>query len=264
MRAVMVLLSLHGLPPAQIAMLLERVPVTVRHWIGRFHTCGVAGLADHPRCGRPRMGGNRLRARSTALLKQPEPWTVPRLYRYLGWSHLSRCTLYRRVRQVAVWRRPKLMARGDSARPAVVAAISGRVRLLPTGAVVWADDETHLHLLPHVRSSSTPPGRRPQIPTPGKNRQITVLGAPETTTGTFRHRLGRHRAADFLTLLRQLVAAFPNAPAVVVICDNDPPGTGRALETVRRARATTMGPAVTGSGGRAPATGRRGRRAAGG
>lgn len=102
MRAVMVLLSLHGLPPAQVAMLLERVPVTVRRWIGRFNTCGVAGLADHPRWGRPRLGGNQLRARITTLLKQPEPWTVTRLYRYLVWSHLSRRTLYRRVRQAAV------------------------------------------------------------------------------------------------------------------------------------------------------------------
>ena len=33
-RAVMVLLSLHGLPPAQIAVLLDCRPATVRRWIG--------------------------------------------------------------------------------------------------------------------------------------------------------------------------------------------------------------------------------------
>lgn len=102
----MVLLSLHRLAPALIAKPLERVPVTVRRWIGRFNTRGVTGLADHPRCGRPRLGGNRLRARITALFKPSEPWTVLRLYWYLGWSHLSQWMLYRRVRQVAVWRRP--------------------------------------------------------------------------------------------------------------------------------------------------------------
>jgi hypothetical protein len=57
LRAVMVLLSVHGLPPAEIAALLECHPSTVRRWIGRFNCEGVAGLADRPRCGRPRLGG---------------------------------------------------------------------------------------------------------------------------------------------------------------------------------------------------------------
>jgi len=56
-RAVMVLLSAHGLPPAQIAALLDCHPATVRRWIGRFNAEGAAGLADRPRSGRPRPGG---------------------------------------------------------------------------------------------------------------------------------------------------------------------------------------------------------------
>ncbi len=56
-RAVMVLLSLQGLPAAQIAGLLECHPATVRRWIGRFNSEGLAGLADRPRCGRPRWAG---------------------------------------------------------------------------------------------------------------------------------------------------------------------------------------------------------------
>jgi DNA-directed RNA polymerase specialized sigma24 family protein len=36
-RAVMVLLSAHGLPPAQIAELLDCHPATVRRWIARFN-----------------------------------------------------------------------------------------------------------------------------------------------------------------------------------------------------------------------------------
>ncbi len=102
LRAVMVLLSLRGLAPAEIAALLECHPSTVRRWIGRFNADGVAGLADRPRCGRPRLGGRRLGGRIAALLKQPGPWTVPRLWRYLGRPQLSPRTLYRRVRLVAV------------------------------------------------------------------------------------------------------------------------------------------------------------------
>ena len=53
-RAVMVLLSLHELPAAQIAELLDCHPATVRRWIGRFNGEGLAGLADRPRPGGPR------------------------------------------------------------------------------------------------------------------------------------------------------------------------------------------------------------------
>ena len=35
------------------------------------------------------------------------------------------------------------------------------------------------------------------------------------------YRLGRRRAADFIALLRMLTQAFPRAPKIVVICDND-------------------------------------------
>src|SRR5919109_647940 len=119
-RAVMVLLSLHGLAPSQIAELLDCHPATVRRWISRFNSEGLAGLADRPRSGR-----------------------------YLGWPRVSMRTLYRRVRLVAIWRRPKLTARGDPAHDHVVAGIVARLIELPRRAVVLAEDETHLNLLPH-------------------------------------------------------------------------------------------------------------------
>jgi hypothetical protein len=57
------------------------------------------------------------------------------------------------VRLVAVWRRPKLTARGDPDHDHVVAGITARLLELPRRAVVLAEDETHLNLLPHVRAS---------------------------------------------------------------------------------------------------------------
>src|SRR6185437_7038041 len=136
-----------GLPTGEIAALLQCHPSTVRRWIGRFNAGGAAGLADRPRCGRPRLG-----PRITALLGRPGPWTVRRIWRYLGRPQLSPRTLYRRVRLAAVWRRPKLTARGDPARDQAVAAIVARLLALPRRAVVLAEDETHLNLLPHVRA----------------------------------------------------------------------------------------------------------------
>src|SRR5215813_13804886 len=220
-RAVMVLLSLQGLSAAQIAVLLDCHPATVRRWIGRFNREGMAGLADRPRCGRPRLGGRRLTRRIAALLARPGPWTLPRIRRYLGWPQVSPRTLYRRVRLVAIWRRPKLTARGDPYRDHVVAAIMARLLVLPRRAVVLAEDETHLNLLPHVQASWTLRGARPQVLTPGKNRKVTVLGAIEMTTGAWVYRLGRRCAADFIALLDQVLRAFPRAPAIIVICDND-------------------------------------------
>jgi hypothetical protein len=59
-------------------------------------------------------------------------------------------TLYRRVRLVAIWRRPKLAARGDPYHDHVVADIVARLTGLPRRAVVLSGDETHLNLLPAV------------------------------------------------------------------------------------------------------------------
>ena len=169
----------------------------------------------------PRLGGRQLTSRITALLARPGPWTLPHIRRYLGWPQVSAQTLYRRVRLVAIWRRPKLTARGDPYHDHVVAGIVARLIDLPRRAVVLAEDETHLNLLPHVRASWTLRGTRPQVLTPGTNRKVTVLGVLEMSTGARVYRLGRRRAADFIALLDQLLQAFPHAPAIVVICDND-------------------------------------------
>ena len=92
----------------------------------------------------------------------------------LGRPQISPRTLYRRVRLVAIWRRPKLTARGDPDHDEVVAGIVARLIDLPHRSVVLAEDETHLNLLPHVRASWTLRGRRPEVLTPGTNRKVTA------------------------------------------------------------------------------------------
>ncbi len=99
---------------------------------------------------------------------------------------------------MAIWRRPKLTARGDPDHDHAVAQIVARLLEPPRGAVVLAEDETHLNLLPHVRASWTLRGARPEVLTPGTNRKVTVPGAIEVSTGAWAYRLGRRRAADFI------------------------------------------------------------------
>jgi transposase len=109
----MILLSHHGLSAVTIAGLLGCDPATVRRWIHRYDGHGASGLSDRPRAGRPRLGSPRLGQRIRRLLAQPKAWTVPRLWQQLGRPAISQRTLRRCVREVAAWRRPRLVAKGD-------------------------------------------------------------------------------------------------------------------------------------------------------
>src|SRR5512133_1545258 len=163
-----VLLSQHGWSSATIAELLGCDPRTVRRWVHRYNSHGAHCLADRPRPGRPRLG-DRIRR----LLAQPRAWTIPLLHRYLGRPAISRHTLHRRVREVAAWRRPRLVAKGDPDRDQVLAALRQQIRDLPEGAVLLAEDETHVNLLPWVRATWVVRGTRQRVMTPGTNRRRT-------------------------------------------------------------------------------------------
>jgi transposase len=220
-RLIMVVLSAAGMSPAEIAALLDYHPATVRRWLHRYTTDGIPGLPDRPRPGRPRLGGLALTARITALLATPGPWTVRRIWQRLGRPAISPRTVWRRTRTVAGWRRPRLVARGDSQHDAICAGIRRRIARLPAGSVVLTEDEAHLDLLPTVRATWTLHRHRHQVMTPGTNRRATIFGALDVTTGAWFYLWARRRAASFTAMLEMLLAAYPNAPAVAVICDND-------------------------------------------
>jgi transposase len=156
-RLVMILLSCQRWPPAAIAELLGYDPATVRRWIHRYNQHGVAGLEDRPRGGRPRLGSPRLSERIRRLLAEPKAWTTGRLYQRLGRPTMSLGTLRRRVREVACWRRPRLVARGDPDRDKVLAPCGSRSPSCPTVRSCW----------PRTRPTSTccPGCAQPGLPT---------------------------------------------------------------------------------------------------
>jgi transposase len=220
-RLVMILLSHQHWPPAAIAELLGCDPSTVRRWVHRYNTHGTAGLCDRPRAGRPRLGSPRLHVRIRRLLAQPLAWTIPRLWQRLGRPAISQRTLHRRVREVACWRRPRLVAKGDPDRDQILADLHQQLEDLPDGAVVLAEDETHINLLPWVRSTWIARGTRQQVMTPGTNRRRTIFGAVELHTGRFCYQIYRKAvSASFTAFCEQLLAAYPAAPLVAVVCDN--------------------------------------------
>jgi hypothetical protein len=119
-------------------------------------------------------------------------------------------------------------------------AVAGR------GQVLGAHAHDHLlavigrksGMLQHLgvrRASWTLRNLRPRVLTPSTNREVTVLGAVEVSTGAWVYRLGRRCAADFIALLGMLDQAFPRAPAIVVICDNDSIHHARKVTVPQRA-----------------------------
>jgi len=96
-------------------------------------------------------------------------------------------TLHRRTLEVARWRRPRLVAKGDPDRDRILASLREQVAGLPEGAVVLAEDETHINthinLLPWVRATWILKGARQPVMTPGTNRRRTIFGAIELVTG---------------------------------------------------------------------------------
>jgi transposase len=194
LRLVMILLSHHGLSAAAIAGLLGCDQTTVRRWIHRYNTHGPDGLADRPRAGRPRRGSHWLGQRLCRLLAQPKAWTIARLWQRLGRPVISQRTLRRRVREVASWRRPRLVAKGDPDRDQVLAGLRHTIAELPDGAVLLAEDETHVNLLPWIRSTWIANGCRQQVMTPGTNRRRTIFGAVDLHTGRFLYQV-THKAA---------------------------------------------------------------------
>jgi transposase len=217
----MILLSYQHVPASQIAELLGCDPATVRRWIHRYNTHGVSGLADRPRPGRPGRGSPRLHQRIRRLLSQPKAWTIGRLWSQLGRPQLSQRTLRRRVRQVAAWRRPRLAAKGDPDRDRVLAGLRQMLAELPDDAVVLAEDETHISLLPWVRATWIVRGSRQQVMTPGTNRRRSIFGAVDLATGRFLYQVTRRAVSTtFIAFLAHLLAAYPAAPVVAVVCDN--------------------------------------------
>jgi transposase len=118
-RAQVIRLSAGGMPPHEIARLLDRSWSGVRKTINRFNREGMASLADKPGRGRPRKANDRY----VALLKeavQQSPrdlgyafnaWTLDRLREHLALKTrvtLSNARLSVLMRETRiVYRRPK-------------------------------------------------------------------------------------------------------------------------------------------------------------
>jgi transposase len=92
LRAQIVLAAARGRDNARIAADLRITVDTVRKWRGRFAGRGLAGLADLPRCGRPRRISELTRAAVVALARQLPAATGVPLSRWTGPELLAELT----------------------------------------------------------------------------------------------------------------------------------------------------------------------------
>src|SRR5580704_9179215 len=92
LRALIVLAAARGRDNARIAADLRVTVDTVRKWRGRFAVRGLAGLADLPRCGRPRRISELTRAAVVALACQLPAATGVPLSRWTGPERLAEVT----------------------------------------------------------------------------------------------------------------------------------------------------------------------------
>jgi hypothetical protein len=130
-------------------------------------------------------------------------------------------TLHRRVGEVAAWRRPRLVAKGAPDADQVVATVRQAIADLPAGAVVLAEDETHVNLLPWVRSTWIPHGTRQHVMTPGSNRRRSIFGAVDLASGRFLYQITRRAVSTtFIQFMAHVLAGYPDAPLVVLVLDN--------------------------------------------
>ncbi len=237
LRAQMVLLSDRGHSVPQIAAIHGCGQDVVRTWLHRYEECGVAGLQDRPRSGRPPadplarqiVDAQASQAPRCAGLVQSY-WTVALLAAFLATRFclaLSPSTVRRHLKATGWrWRRPRLApastlphkrdpATADkwaASTAAAAGAAAGRCRLLFL-------DECDLHLLPVLRACWQK-GPRLRVPTPGTNAKHAFFGALDAVSGVFHTAdFDRKLAVHFVAFLERLTVAYPTG-SLVLVMDN--------------------------------------------
>jgi transposase len=201
---------------------------TIGRWKQRFQTRGIDGLLDAPRSGRPDPLPAAKEARILRLTKQKPPapythWSVRRMAKATG---VSPATVQR------VWTRAGLkphrvdgyMASPDPQFEEKAADIIGLYLDPPANAAVFCvDEKTCIQALDR---------RDPVLPlSPGRAERhgfeyvrhgtLSLYAALEVATGRVQGRpVERHTSQEFLSFMKELVAAQPRELEIHVVLDN--------------------------------------------
>jgi transposase len=242
LRARIVLLAAGGMTNAQIARQLGCGVAVVRTWRGRFVICGIPGLFDKPRSGRPEMHGPSARLAVIAVATSVPPegesqWSRPLIAGHLhdrglaiSASTVSRVLAEAKVRphKVRGW-----LNRADDPSFWIRAGQVCRLYLdPPPGAVLVSIDEKT-----GIQAKSR---RHPVIPArPGRDARrefeyvrhgtVSVIAAMNVTAGeVIAERIDRNDSVTFIRFLAMLDQMTPPHLRIHLIMDNGSSHTSRA------------------------------------
>jgi transposase len=229
MRAKMVLGCLEGKTMIQIARELQVRPNTVILWRDRFAQCGIKGLRDVPRPGKPVTYGPEFRNKVLKLLEETPPagqscWDGPAVAKVLGASPHAVWRLLRKE-GICLQRQRSWCVSTDPEFVAKAADIVGLYLNPPENAIVISvDEKPSIQALErstgYVLTSSQKivRGIKSTYQRHGVLNLFAALviatGAILTKTTSFKRRV------EFLEFMDQVVADFPADKEIHVILDN--------------------------------------------
>jgi transposase len=262
LRAQIVLAAARGRDNARIAVDLRISVDTVRKWRGRFAVRGLEGLADLPRCGRPRRISELTRAAVVALACQLPAATGVPLSRWTGPELLAEVTRAGTGGELSVSSVLRILAEHPVKPWQYQSWISPRHPGFAVKATVILDlyqgfyQGRRLRLGDRILSVDAKPsiqarGRcHPTLPAaPGRparveheyvrNGALALLAAFDVHTGkVFASTPKTTGIAPFMELMAQVMnqPEYANAPRVFVIVDNGSDHRGRAaIDRLRKA-----------------------------
>jgi transposase len=254
LRAQIVLAAARGRVNARIAADLGVSVDTVRKWRGRFAARGLDGLADLPRCGRPRRISALERAAVVALACQLPAATGVPLSRWTGPELLAEITKAGLARQISAssvlrilaehpvkpWQYQSWISPRDpdfAAKASVILDLyqgfyQGK-RLAPGDRILSVDAKPSIQARGRCRPTSPArPGRPVRVEHEyQRNGALALLAALDVRTGkVFAATPTATGIAPFMDLMTQVMSQPPyqDAPRVFVIVDNGSDHRGQA------------------------------------
>jgi transposase len=245
LRARIVLAAADGYPNTQIAARVGTSVNTVRKWRHRFAVAGLAGLADAPRSGRPRVYGPQVRLAIVATATGTPPavestWShraiaghLPEPVRGISASQVGRilADLDLKPHRIRGW----LTRRADPRFYARATDICSLYRNPPPGAVVLSLDEKTAMQARSRRHPGTPPA--PGRPARQEFEYVrhgtaSIMAALEVRTGEVLCRdITRNNAATFTAFLNFLDQHIDPALPIHAVLDNGSSHTAKLTKT---------------------------------
>lgn len=254
LRAQIVLAAARGRDNARIAADLQISTDTVRKWRGRFAARGLAGLADLPRCGRPRRISELTRAAVVALACQLPAATGVPLSRWTGPELLAEITTTRAGDELSAssvlrilaehpvkpwqyqsWispRAPDFAARASIILDLYQGFYQGK-RLRPGDRILSVDAKPSIQARGRCRPTAPAgPGKAMRVEHEYvRHGALALLAALDVRTGTvFAATPATTGIAPFMDLMGQVMSLpeYKDAPRVFVIVDNGSDHRGQA------------------------------------